>query len=122
MEGAAKFFRHLEVTAHFIFVSAKEQGCLFGDEIVFEGPHEGLIEAVPAERAARLDDLLKAAVFPFSVEQCLAGAQAAAHDLGDEETTAFDLIDQPLADDIAQSIGQALSDLFLKKPRMRLML
>ena len=55
----------------------------------------------------------KAAVFAFAVEEGLAGAQAAAHDLGHEETAAVDFVDEPLAHDVAQGVGEAFADLFL---------
>src|ERR1700704_1244964 len=78
---SSDFLQHVDVSAHFIFVRAKDDGGVLGDEIGFVGLEQRLIEAMPAEGAARFDDLLKGAVFAFAVEKCFACAHTAAHDL-----------------------------------------
>src|SRR4029077_8124749 len=68
---------------------------------------------MPTVDIARFDDLEESAVLAFPVNQRLARAQAAPHDLGYEQTAAADFADKPLANDVAQRLGQPFAHLFL---------
>jgi len=63
----SELLQHVDVSAHFIFVRTKDDGGILVDEIGFVGLAQRLVEAMPAEGAARFDDLLKSAVFAFAV-------------------------------------------------------
>src|SRR5205085_7470294 len=107
-----QLFHHLEIAPHFVFVRAENERGFVRDQVCFVSLQERLVEAVPAHGVARLDDFLESPVLAFAVEQSLARAQAAAHDLGNEEpSAALGLGHQSLAHDVANRDGQALPQL-----------
>src|SRR4051812_24187359 len=101
----AQLLQHFDVAAHFIFVLTENDRRLVRHHAVLEGLKQTLIEAMPAERAAGLDDFLERSVLTFAVEQRLARAQARAHDLAHEQSSAADFRNETLTDDKSQRIG-----------------
>jgi hypothetical protein len=104
-----ELLQHVDVSAHFVFVRAKNNRGVIGDQIGFVSFEQGLIEAVPAECAPRFDDFLKSAILAFAVKQCLACAQTASHDFREQQAATTNLAHQPLADNVTQGIGETLT-------------
>src|SRR5256885_6600218 len=109
--GAALLRNLVQFAAHFAFVRAGDQRGFLGNDACFAGFDDRVIEGLPAEARARFDDFVEGFVFRFAVNNRFARSQAAAHDLGDEQTPAADFTHEPLAHDVAQAGGQALADL-----------
>ncbi len=112
-EGASNVLPRSFFSMHFIFVRTKDDGGVLSDEICFVSLEQRLIEAMPAQRAARLDDFLKSTVLAFAVKQRFTRAQAAAHDLSDEQAATTDFAEKPLAYDVTNCLGQTLTQLLL---------
>ncbi|MPN48952.1 hypothetical protein SDC9_196565 [bioreactor metagenome] len=72
-----------------------------------------MIEGLPAERMAGLNNFVKAFAFRFTKPNSLLRAQIRTHDLKQRMPAAFDFRNQPLAYDPAQRICQAGPDLVL---------
>src|SRR5436190_433222 len=81
---AALLLEEIEFPAHLAFVRARNQRGFLGDDSRLEGLDDRLIERLPAQARAGLDDFMERFVFRFAVNNRLARAQAAAHDFGDE--------------------------------------
>src|SRR5256885_1655269 len=89
-----KVFQPVDVLAPFFCGRKKDDGGVLSDELCFVSLEQRLIEAMPAQRAARLDDFLKSTVLAFAVKQRFTRAQAAAHDLSDEQAAATDFAEK----------------------------
>src|SRR3989440_6386043 len=106
-----QLLHHIDIAPHFVFVRAENHRGLIGDEIGLIGGEERLIEAVPAHRSAGFDDFLERPVLAFAVEQCFPRPQAASHDFRDEQATAVDFVNEPLAYDVTDRVRESLPEL-----------
>ena len=106
------------------FARGEKPRGFFGDEIALVGVQNRLIERHPAEGRTGFDDFVEAAVFAFAERDRFPRAQVVAHDFGEQLPAAADFRREPLADDVAQGVGQANAELLFfaerKKPRIRL--
>src|SRR4051812_38892005 len=109
--GAALFLNHVEFSPEPRLVRAGNESGFFGNFVGLVGFNNRLVERVPPQIAADLNDLGKGFVFRFAVNDRFARPQAAAHDFGDEEAAAADAVYKALADDVTEGSGKALSNL-----------
>src|ERR1022692_1374014 len=66
---------------------------------------------MPAHGRSRLYDFVETFVFRFAINEGFTRAQAVPHYLSNEQTSAANLVDQPLTDDVTQRFGKPLPQL-----------
>src|SRR4051794_8379739 len=87
------------------------QSGVFADNSFLQGATQTLVEAVPAVGRTRFDDFVERLAFRFAVTNRFARAQAAADHFRDQMPSAVDARNQPLAHDVANGVGQAITKL-----------
>src|SRR5260221_11614591 len=94
-------------------LAAVEQSGFFGDDPPLVSVQTTEVERAPAEGLAGFDDLVKAFPFAFSLHDGFFGAQVRAHNFNQRKAASAYLWRQPLAHHPAQSVPQAVANLFL---------
>src|ERR1051326_9022725 len=70
-----------------------------------------MIKGVPAEGGCRFDNFMERPSFRLAITDRFARSQAAAQNFAHQQTTAGDLGNQALTDNVANRVGQAVTDL-----------
>ena len=111
--GRHGFLRHVERLAHRRLVHAVEDRRFLGDLPGAEMLQQRLLKAVPTVLVVALDDVVEIPQLIFTQQDRLPRPQPAAHDFRNHHAPTAHLRREPLADHVAQRIGQPLPDLHL---------
>src|SRR5687768_2142121 len=110
---AAAFLERVDATRDDAALAGELERGFLVDDAASKRIEAGVVEGAPAEGLVRLDDLVKAFPFAFTLDHRLLGAEIGAHDFDDGEAASADFGSETLADDPTKRVGQPVTNLFL---------
>src|ERR1700704_1224906 len=108
---AARFLDQIDAARDAALARGVKLCRLFADKTIFVSIQNRLIERHPAERTAVLNDFVEAAMFAFAKRNRFARAQIVSKNFAEQLASAIFFRCEPLADDIAERVGQANTEL-----------